>query len=61
MDERDVWGVQWGRVARRVGPAWDIAVCTVLFVGLAAWGIARELRGQRADYWFPGRGGARRG
>jgi hypothetical protein len=57
--ERDPWGLRWRRVGERVGPAWDIALCAVMFAALAAWGVARELRGQRADYWFPGRGARR--
>jgi hypothetical protein len=40
---------------RAVGFGW----CVALFAGLVVWGVARRLRGERADYWFPGRGARR--
>lgn len=38
----------------------DAAWVAVFIAGMAAWGLARRLRGERADYWFAGRS-ARRG
>jgi hypothetical protein len=42
-------------IARARSAGW----LAVLLVGMAAWGVSRRLRGQRADYWFPGRGARR--
>jgi hypothetical protein len=47
------------RVRRAVACARDAAWIAVLLAGMAVWGVSRRLRGERADYWFPGRGARR--